>query len=581
MTPSDSPSNALPKFGRLAWLFTRENLLAVYLLAVGLNSLVFYLAPSGFYDHNVNLVFSLTCFALVPLTRKQSLFVSLVNLSTWMGLGLVVFVALTSGGVNSTVLVWLNLLALPVLMLRGAGPALRTIALVLLTILVLFMATEMGWISSHAQVTPQAVPWSVMQNVMALLSLMFCVYLFDLLHEKQLRQLNQGNEALKKTHEALILAQAHKDEFVAAVGHELRTPMNAILGLNGVLREELADRPDQVEVVDHIRRSTRHLLQVVNDILDFSQLQADRLALNPVDFSLRTCLQDVLAVHQFRADQKSIGLKLHLDPQLPSRLHGDPLRLQQILNNLLDNALKFTSVGSVKLNAQQDGVAVRFEVIDSGRGIAQAQQAHIFRRFEHADVQTTRTHGGTGLGLSICEKLVLLQGGQIGVSSQEGQGAKFWFTLPLLAAEQAPEVATEVKLVDQALRILVVDDNTLNLMVAKLQLQKCWPQADITTTDSAAKAMVLLDEKTFDLALIDMIMPDMDGMALTRQLRRDFPAMTARMPIIALTANTNPVDRQRCLDAGMVDVMDKPIDLDKLVRCVSQHIHQARDAGHA
>ena len=205
-----------------------------------------------------------------------------------------------------------------------------------------------------------------MQNVMALLSLMFCAYLFDLLHEKQLRQLNQGNEALKKTHEALILAQAHKDEFVAAVGHELRTPMNVILGLNGVLREELADRPDQVEVVDHIRRSTRHLLQVVNDILDFSQLQADRLALNRVDFSLRACLQDVLAVHLARAEQKGIGLHLHLDPQLPSRLHGDPLRLQQILNNLLDNALKFTSVGSVKLNAQQDGADVRFEVIDSG-----------------------------------------------------------------------------------------------------------------------------------------------------------------------------------------------------------------------
>ena len=581
MSSSDSLINALPKVGRLAWLFARENLLALYLLAVGLNSLVFYWAPSGFYDPNVNLAFSLACFALLPLTRKPSFFVPLVNLSTWMGLALVVFIAVTSGGVNSTVLVWLNLLALPVLMLRGAGPALRTIALVLITIMALFLATEMGWISSHAQITPQAVPWSVMQNVLALLSLMFCVYLFDLLHEKQLRQLNQGNEALKKTHEALILAQAHKDEFVAAVGHELRTPMNAILGLNGVLREELADRPDQVEVVDHIRRSTRHLLQVVNDILDFSQLQADRLALNSVDFSLRACLQDVLAVHQARAEQKGIGVHLHLDPQLPSRLHGDPLRLKQILNNLLDNALKFTSVGGVKLSAQQDGAGVRFEVIDSGRGIPQAQQAFIFRRFEHADVQTTRTHGGTGLGLSICEKLVLLQGGQIGVSSQEGQGAKFWFTLPLLAAEQTPEETTEVKLVDQALRILVVDDNALNLMVAKLQLQKCWSQADITTADSAAKAMVLLDEKTFDVALIDMIMPDMDGMALTRQLRRDFPAMTARMPIIALTANTNPVDRQKCLDAGMVDVMDKPMDLDKLVRCVSQHIHQARVAGHA
>jgi signal transduction histidine kinase/ActR/RegA family two-component response regulator len=581
MTPSNGQIQASPKLGRLAWLFARENLLAIYLLAVGLNSLVFYLAPSGFYDHRVNLAFSVACFALLPLTRWARLFVPLVNASTWMGLGLVVFVAVTSGGVNSTVLVWLNLLALPVLMLRGAGPALRTIVGVLLTILALFVATEQGWISSHPQVSLQSVPWSVMQNVMALLSLMLCVYLFDLLHERQLRRLNQGNEALKKTHEALIQAQAHKDEFVAAVGHELRTPMNAILGLNGVLREELADRPDQVEVVDHIRRSTQHLLQVVNDILDFSQLQAQRLALKPVDFVLRACLDDVLAAHQARADQKGIGLHLHLDPQLPFRVHGDPLRLQQILNNLLDNALKFTAEGGVQLNVQQDGEMVRFEVIDSGRGIAQAQQAFIFRRFEHADVQTTRTHGGTGLGLSICEKLVLLQGGQIGVSSQEDQGSTFWFALPLTAAEQASEMVSEVKLVDQALRILVVDDNALNLMVAKLQLQKCWPQADITTADSAAKALVALDEQTFDVALVDMIMPDVDGLALTRHLRRDFPAMTAQMPIIALTANTNPVDRQKCLDAGMADVMDKPMDLDKLVRCVSQHIHKARGSHHA
>lgn len=581
MTFRDSLINESHKVGRHAWLFARENLLAVYLLAVGLNSLVFYVAPSGFYDHRVNLAFSVTCFALLPLTRKAQLFVPLVNVLTWMGLSLVVFVAVSSGGVNSTILVWLNLLALPVLMLRGAGPALRTIVWVLITILALFVTTELGWISSHAQVSPQAVPWTVMQNVMALLCLMLCVYLFDLLHERQLSQLNQGNEALKKTHEALIQAQAHKDEFVAAVGHELRTPMNAILGLNGVLREELAERTDQVEVVDHIRRSTEHLLQVVNDILDFSQLQADRLSLNTVDFSMRACLEQVLATHQPRAAQKGIGLQLQLDPRLPPRFHGDPLRLQQILNNLLDNALKFTAVGNVQLNVQRESAMVRFEVVDSGRGIAQAQQAHIFRRFEHADVQTTRTHGGTGLGLSICEKLVVLQGGQIGVSSQEGQGSKFWFTLPLVAAELAPEMVSEVKLVDQALRILVVDDNALNLMVAKLQLQKCWPQADITTTDSAAKALVALDEKTFDVALIDMIMPDMDGMALTKQLRRDFPAMTAQMPIIALTANSNPVDRQKCLDAGMVDVMDKPMDVDRLVRCVSQNIHKARGSSHA
>jgi CheY-like chemotaxis protein len=235
----------------------------------------------------------------------------------------------------------------------------------------------------------------------------------------------------------------------------------------------------------------------------------------------------------------------------------------------------------VVLKVEPDGEMLRLEVMDSGPGIAQALQTHIFRRFEHADVQTTRTHGGTGLGLTICEKLVVLQGGVIGVNSQQGQGATFWFTLPLQVAQRAQEVRHDAPLNDMALRILVVDDNALNLMVAKLQLQKCWPHADIITADSAAKALDLLNTQTFDVALIDMIMPEMDGMDLTRQLRRDAPAMTAQMPIIALTANTNLVDRQRCLDAGMVDVLDKPMDQDKLVRSVSHHIQKAKGGPHA
>ena len=581
MTGSETHIAESLKGDRLAALFVRKNLLAVYLFAVGLNSLVFYLAPSGFYERNVNLAFSLACFALIPLTRWERLFVPLVHASTWLGLSLVVYVAAHSGGVNSTVLVWLALLALTVLMLRGAAAALWTIACVLVILLGLFTATEQGWISSHAQVTPQAVPWSLMQNLMALLSLMLCVYLFDLQQEKQLRHLNQGNEALKQTHAELIKAQAHKDEFVAAVGHELRTPMNAILGFNGVLREELADHPEQVEVVDHIRRSTRQLLRVGNGMLEFSQLQAERLLLNPVDFVLRSCLEEVLALNQERALQKGIRLQLQLAPHLPQRIHADVLRLQQILNNLLDNALKFTVAGGVVLNVQADGEMLRLEVIDSGPGIPQAQQAYIFRRFEHADVQTTRTHGGTGLGLTICEKLVALQGGRMGVSSQEGQGATFWFTIPLQVAKQAPLETHAAPLNDLALRVLVVDDNALNLMVAKLQLQKCWPKADITTADTAAKALALLHENTFDVALIDMIMPEMDGMDLTRQLRRDAPAITDKMPIIALTANTNLVDRQRCLDAGMVDVLDKPMDLDKLVRSVSHHIQKSKGDVHA
>ena len=557
-------------------IFESKNLLAIYLLAIGLNSCVFYVFPSGYYDRNVNLAFSLTCFGLLPFTRVEKLFSTVLHLASLLCVVLVCYVAMNSGGVNSTVLVWLNLVSLPVLMLLGPAPAIKWIGVVLAVIWGLCQATESGWISGHALISPQAVPWAVMQNVMGLGSLMLCVWLFDQLHEKQLQQLDLRNKELQATHEALLKAQAHKDEFLAAVGHELRTPMNAILGFNGVLREELSSEPEEVEVVDHIRRSTQHLLQVVNDILDFSQLQANKLALFNVDFSLAELMEDALQPLRARAHEKGIDWLGELDPHLPARIHGDPQRLRQILSKLLDNALKFTASGAVRLRIQAQGADILFQVSDAGRGIALTQQANIFRRFEHADVQTTRTYGGTGLGLSICEKLVLLHGGQIGVNSQEGQGATFWFRIPRIDAKVAQPEQPVVIPEDQALRILVVDDNALNLMVARMQLQKCWPKAQIVTADGAAQALVLLDGQSFDVALIDMVMPEMDGMALTQQIRRQFPAMTQAMPIIALTANTNPVDRQRCLDAGMDDVLDKPMDLDRLTRCISQHLQRAR-----
>ena len=559
-------------------LASRRNILAVYLLAVGLSSLFFYLIPPGYYDRHANLATSIAMAVLMLFAGRRQLQPLLVHLATFISLLLIVYIASQSGGINSTAIVWLNVLALPVLLLLGPMVTLVWIAIILATTLGLFLCTLSGWVDSHAQITQQAVPWAVMNHILAIGNLMLGVRLYDYLHEQQLKQLHLRNEELKATHKALLQAQAHKDEFVAAVGHELRTPMNAILGFNGVLRQELADQPEQVDVVDHIRRSTTHLLQVVNDILDFSQLQAGKLMLHTSDFELADLMKEALGTFQDKAREKGIGWSAYLDPALPARVHADRQRLLQIMRNLLDNALKFTAIGNVQMRLLGTAQRLRCEVLDTGRGIAQAQQAHIFNRFEHADLQTTRTYGGTGLGLSICEKLVSLQGGQIGVNSEETRGATFWFEIPLQTANTQQTAQTEIAslLADEALRILVVDDNNMNLMVARLQLQKCWPKAQIVTAESAGQALQMLDEQAFDVALVDMIMPDMDGMALTQQIRRQFPAITAHMPILALTANTNPVDRQRCLDAGMDDVLSKPMDLTALVHSISVHIARVR-----
>jgi signal transduction histidine kinase/ActR/RegA family two-component response regulator len=561
---------------------SRRTLLAVYLLAVLLTGTLVSLMPSGNYDSRVILAACGLILLMLPLTRLRlpGLFRLVFHAATLLGGFMALYIAAHTGGINSNAMVWLNVLAVPVLLLRGPRQTLVWLGLIELAILGMMLATRYGLVSSHTDISSFGVPWALINQMLALADLMFAVRVYDHMHELQLRELERRNVELLATHHALMQAQAHKDEFVAAVGHELRTPMNAILGFNGVLRRELADRPQDVEVVDHIRSSTEHLLRVINEILDFSQLQAGKVPLYPQDFDLPLALRELMDQREARAHDKGLGWCLEVDEQLITRVHMDRQRLLQVLGLLLDNAIKFTAQGQVVLRVSPSGERLRCEVHDTGCGIPAERQAHIFNRFEHADVQTNRTYGGTGLGLTICDKLVRLMGGEMGLHSVPQQGSVFWLEVPLQAAlsnAQAPANQMADAVTDQPLAILVVDDNAVNLMVARLQLQKTWPRARITTAASAAQALQLLDTQGFDVALVDMIMPEMDGLQLTQHIRQRFAAITARMPIIALTANTNPVDRERCLAAGMDGVLHKPMDTDTLVRTVNQQILRLRE----
>ncbi|PUE12577.1 hypothetical protein B9Z33_03415 [Limnohabitans sp. T6-20] len=560
--------------------FLRQEMLTIYLMLVSVTTFFGFLFTPVKLVSQGNLVVSVLAVCLLMVVRVRALFEIIVHTIMALLVMLIVFTATQTGGINSTSVVWLSVLSVAVLLLLGRAATLAWIAIMLCCIWGLTLATWMGWVSSHVHnASSSFIGWAWLNHLLALMNLMMGVRIYEHLQQVQLRKLNQRNEEIKATHQALIQAQAHKDEFVAAVGHELRTPMNAILGFNGVLRRELEDDPQQLAVVGHIRRSTEHLLQVVNDILDFSQLQAGKLHLNPVDYDVRALSDELQQRHGDKARSKGIDLHVHRDPALPLRLHGDRNRLLQILNNLVDNAIKFTAEGSVDVKLIAQGEWLRLEVRDAGRGIPPERQQHIFRRFEHADVQTNRAYGGTGLGLTLCEKLVSLHGGKIGVVSQLGLGAMFWLEIPLQAAQdQSPADLRDDGLSDEALNILVVDDNPVNLMVAQLQLQKCWPKAQITTVDSGAKALPLLDAQMFDVALVDMIMPVMDGMQLTQHIRQHFPAIAAHMPILALTANTNPVDRDKCLAAGMNDVLHKPMDEAVLMRTVAHQVRLAREA---
>ena len=551
---------------------SRAQLLAVCDLMIAGTLMAFYLLPQHSYDTRFNLWTSLLMLALLPLTLVRRLQYLMVNLVLLILVLLVSYIAVKTGGINSPVMVYLMVMAVPTLFFLGVRGAAFWMCVALATQLGLLLATWQGGLVQPLN-TKGTVFWSMLNHIMAGTMLMWMLSLFDNSHRSQLAVVQARNLELEAASEQLLAAQSHKDEFVAAVGHELRTPMNAILGLNGVLREELADDPVHVDTVEHIRLSTEHLLSVVNDILDFAQLQAGRVQLFPESLSVQDWLAALLPKFSARAQAKGLNWQVQVAPQLPAHIRLDRQRLSQVLAHLLDNAIKFTARGGITLRLQLQGECLRVEVQDTGRGVAPERHTHIFNRFESADMATHQAFGGTGLGLSICERLVVLQGGRIGVHSEVGQGALFWLELPMQAAEPAalpaaPGAATPWT--GQApFDLLLVDDNAMNLMVAQLQLRQAWPMARITTAASGAEALAKIQAQHFDLALIDMVMPEMDGLDVTRALRQ-LPLPLRHLPVIALTANTNPVDRQRCLDAGMNEVLFKPMDPARMVGTVSQ-----------
>jgi signal transduction histidine kinase/CheY-like chemotaxis protein len=563
----------LPKnFFKGTELERRRSLLTYMLLLVGACSLPFYYIYHPDYNHVANLVGTAGYWTLFAGLILGAPYLVIAHGSMLWSIGYVTYLAVLTGGINSPAMVWMTVATLPAVLLLDRLPALFWVLMTFATNAMLLLISRHDLVSSDINMTNEVMGWTVVNKLLVLAMAMFVVFVTERMHRMQVDEMDRSNIDLEHTHQALLRAQAHKDEFIASVGHELRTPMNAILGLNGILRAELASRPEDAEVVDHIRRSTEQLLQVVNDILDFSQLQAGHFSFHEDEFSLQDTLAEILLPYESQAKTKKIELHLETDTVHNLWVKGDRQRLVQVLRHLLDNAFKFTATGSIHVRAQTAGGGVLFHVQDTGIGIAADRQKQIFQGFEYADVQTNRKYGGTGLGLSICERLVSLQGGTIGVTSLQDQGARFWFQLPLrrIARQQARAAAEMARvLVDKPIRILLVDDNAVNLLVARMMLKKCFPHASITQAGSGAIALAKLREQAFDVVLMDMVMPDMDGMQVTQALRQTMPAPICDMPVLALTASANPVDHDRCLAAGMNDVLQKPLDEQQLISKIS------------
>ncbi len=530
--------------------------------------------------------------ALLGLARLRGLDLHLASQAYQTNLlGVVLYSTWHMGGLSSPAMVWLGIVPLLPWFTMSRGWTFAWLMLAFLSVWVFLGLHHWGLLpGKEGDTLVDLLVSATMYGLLCLAQGILLVTL-DTADADNLKAMGQTAEELSQANAKLLEASRHKDQFLAMVSHAMRTPLNGVKGYLGLLSDRIDLSPEAQQEVAGAQNAASHLLTVINDLLDLSQISQGRFSLSPQVILLPNAVRDIFKILASHAHGLNLEYRLTIEPEVPQWVKIDPDRLAQILINLLGNAIKFTPHGEVQLTVRVAGgdatlTNVLFEVQDSGTGIAADQLERIFEPFYQAHTQSLHPDNenlrGNGLGLAISRGLAMAMSGKLSVCSQPGEGSCFTLQLPMPLANapvQRLDAHEQPDMLDLApYRILLVDDQSVNRAVLTATLKKILPNAQLAQADGGVSALEHLHSHDCDLVLIDLIMPDMDGIEVVRRTRQ-FKNPTQRdVPFIALTANVAQEAVNECLAVGMVEVMPKPFNRQGLLRAIQSHARRPAKA---
>lgn len=500
------------------------------------------------------------------------------------GMIFLMLIAWAEGGIRSTSVYWYVVAPLAVHYLVDEKIGLYCLGASLLMMLGLTGIDLMGWVLDHELnilESPELV-WMSLIDFLSVCSLVFGIpWIYNRSIQERYHTIRHKQTELEHKQKELEHTTQLRDRFIASVSHELRTPMNAILGLNQVLMHRVKDRPEAIKVLKYTQQSADHLMTVINDVLDYSQFTSGEITANKERFRLREVIESAYGLFTPRTENLPFTYRCEVNDDVPQWVVGDRHRLMQVLVNLLGNAIKFTTQGQVVLKVSRSGERVIFSVEDTGIGIAQENLEKIFERYTQVDSHPQTRIIGIGLGLTISRRLVALLGGKLEVSSAVGQGSRFWFSLPLIehpaeGPEHSTHPPTSIPQRTQQARFLVVDDQVVNRKLVKLILKQRCEDCLVAEATHGADALAMLAKQDFDVVIMDMVMPEMDGIEATQRIRASSNPRLRHMPVLGLTANVTQSDLIRFGNAGVDEIMLKPLQVERFIQSIERLMQRVR-----